>query len=133
MVWGRLIPFAFRNSSVKLEPLSMTSVSGIPKVANVDLIFSIVMDEVVEVVMCTSIHFECASIRMRYIFPRKGPAWSLTHGCLGHSQVCSIACGGSLLNFWHMLQFHTLASKSESILGHQRNWLLKLFILTIPI
>ena len=31
---------------------------------NVDLIFSIVTDEVVEVVICTSIHFECASTRI---------------------------------------------------------------------
>ena len=43
-VWR--IPFDFRNSLnsalVKLVPLSVTSVSGIPKVAKVDHIFSIV-------------------------------------------------------------------------------------------
>ena len=82
-VWYRAvrvwyIPFDFRNSPdltlVKLVPLSVTSVSGIPKVGNLKCIFSTVTDEVAEVVMCTSIHFECVSISMRYILPRKGPA-----------------------------------------------------------
>ena len=73
-----------------------------PKEAKVNLIFSIVTDEVAEAVMCTSIHFECALIRIRNILPKKEPAksaWILTHGCLGHSQGCNTACGGSFLNF----------------------------------
>ena len=51
-VWVWHIPFDFRSSSnstlVKLVPLSVTSVSGIPKLAKVDRIFSIVTDEIAE-------------------------------------------------------------------------------------
>ena len=51
------IPFDFRNSSNmalgKLVPLSVTCISRIPKVAQVDHIFSIVTDEVV---IYTSMH-----------------------------------------------------------------------------
>ena len=77
-VWVWHIPFDFRHSSnlamVKSISLSVTIVSGIPKVAKVGHIFSIVTEEVAEVVMCTSIHFECMSISMRYILSRKRPA-----------------------------------------------------------
>ena len=63
-----------QNSSlVKLVPLSVTSCSGSPNVAKVLIIFSIVTSDVDDFVMCTSIHLECASMRIRNICPKKGP------------------------------------------------------------
>ena len=45
--------------------------SGSPNVAKVLLI---VTSDVDDFVMCTSIHLECASMKIRNMFPKKGPA-----------------------------------------------------------
>jgi hypothetical protein len=51
--------------------------------------------DVVDGIISTSDHFECASTMIRNIRPRNGPAkskWILCQGVVGHSQ----GCGGTL-------------------------------------
>jgi hypothetical protein len=89
-----LIPFLFKNvrnsALVKAVPLSDTTVSGKPCVANTDLNTGI-FPELVEDTTCASIHFECESTNTKKIFPIKDPAWSmwiLDQGRVGHSHGC---------------------------------------------
>ena len=59
------MPYSISSSNselVKLVPLSVTMVSGRPKVAKVCLNLSMVTADVAEAVMCTSIHFKYTSI-----------------------------------------------------------------------
>ena len=75
MMWCTLL-FCMKcqNSSLeKLGPLSVTSCSGSPNVAEVFLIFSMVTNDVDDFVMCTSIHLECASMRIKNMCPKQGP------------------------------------------------------------
>ena len=48
-------------------PLSVTTLRGSPKVAKMICSFSIVLADVIEFIMCTSIHLEWASTNIRYI------------------------------------------------------------------
>ena len=100
-----LTPFLFKNvrnsALVKAVPLSDTTVSGNPCVANTDLRTERTFPELVEDTMCASIHFECASTNTKKIFPIKGPAWStwiLDQGRVGHSQGCKGVGAG---DFWY--------------------------------
>ena len=63
-----------KSSLVNLVPLSVTSCSGSPNVANVLLIFSMVASNVDDFVRCTSIHLECSSMKIRNMCPKKGHA-----------------------------------------------------------
>ena len=56
------------------EIRGITSCSDSPNVAKVLLILPMVTSDVDDLVMCTSIHIECASMRIRNMCPKKGPA-----------------------------------------------------------
>ena len=90
-----LMPFLFKNvrnsALVNAAPLSDTTVSGKPCIANTDLRTEMTLPELVEDTICASIYLECASTNTKKIFPIKGPAWSiwiLDQGRVGHSQGC---------------------------------------------
>ena len=62
-----------KSSLVNVLPLSVTSCSGSPNVAKTLLIFSLVTSDVDDFVMCTYIHLEYSSIKIRKMCPKKGP------------------------------------------------------------
>ena len=60
------------------------------------------------VVQNASIHFECESIKIKNIFPNRGPAksrCSLDHGRDGHFHRCNGAAGGLDWVDWHSPHF----------------------------
>ena len=79
MTW--LNPFCFvkvaNSPLVNAVPLSDTSISGRPCVANFARRTSIVVRDVVDETGTTSNHLECASTITRKSLPRNGPAWSM--------------------------------------------------------
>ena len=75
------------SSDVIREPLSPTSCSGHPCVANSFLSSSIVLAALVVVIAITSGHVEWLSTTTRNIVPKNGPAkstWIRCHGRAGH-------------------------------------------------
>ena len=72
---------------VKVGPLSVTIVSGKPKVANISQSSRIVWVVVILLIIFTFTHFEFASVAIRYMWPKNGPAkCTHFHGSSGHSQ-----------------------------------------------
>ena len=66
-------------------------------------------------------HIEWASIKIKYIFPSKGPAKSmrnLCQGLLGHNQGPNGDTGGALLTDIHTSQDLANFSMSWSMEGH---------------
>ena len=75
----------FSNSElIKYVPLSVIMVSGKPNLLNVVLSSCITTVDVAEAVSFASIHLECASISMRNIRRRNGPAKSKFNHAHGH-------------------------------------------------
>ena len=72
-----LMPFCFKkmfiSALVNAVPLSDTKISGNPNAENIDLRADMMLREVVYGTAYTSIHFECASMTIRNIFPWNGP------------------------------------------------------------
>ena len=119
-----LIPFTAQKlanlSLTNWGPLSVTKWTGKPVDANVISIFSMVASAEVLPMICTSIHFEWASINNRKSFPKNGPktsAWTLYQGLEGHSQGCKGTPAGSLWWTWQMWQPFASCSMSRSRFG----------------
>ena len=83
MVWGNanvsnaIVLDKFLKLStvlVKHDSLSLTNTSGKPRTEKIEVKCLIVAAEVADVTILASIHLECVSIRIMYIFPNKGPA-----------------------------------------------------------
>ena len=119
------IPFAEQNvlnsRDVKVGPLSDTIWSGSPCVLKISLSSIIVSEAVMVVIVLTSIHLECASITIKDILFKNGPAksiWMRFHGSSGQSQFCKGDFAGCFACWAHVEHSLTNFSMSASILGH---------------
>ena len=72
-----------KSSAVNWGPLSLTSCSGKPCVANSFISLSIVLVVLVVAIGTTSGHLECASTTIRNVVPKSGPAKSTWMCCQG--------------------------------------------------
>ena len=100
-----LMPFLLMNSLnsalVNDDPLSETTTSGSPWLANNILSLLRVASVDVDGTTEMSIHLEYESTVINSILSMNGPAWSIwirVHGFSGHSHSCIGAAGGNFLS-----------------------------------
>ena len=77
-----------------------------------------VFDAVMDCMRCTSIHFEWAFTRTKYMCPKNGPAKSrcnLCHGWGGHFHGCNGATAGDGQDSWQFLHCFTTSSTAAFI------------------
>ena len=101
-------------------PLSETIWLQRPLRAKTHLITLMVFSVVVDFIIKTSGHFECASIMTKNILFMNEPKKSIctrSHGEVGHSHGCKNAFAGSFCCFWQPLHCFTRFSMSLSIPG----------------
>ena len=123
------------SALVNTEPFTVTSISGIPWVANIVLSFWIVTEDVACFTGCTSIHLEWASTSIRNIWPSKGPAKSactLAQAGSGHFLGYNGAFAGDFRDSWRRALSLTPFSNMASIPGHQTLQQANPFTRTIP-
>ena len=96
-----IIPLFLQNvwnsSLVKVLPLSLIICFTTVR-EKISLNTSIVFEDVMEFITCTSGHFECASTAIKNICPINGPAKSIcirSQGAEGHFHGCDEALGGA--------------------------------------
>ena len=125
-----------RNSTlVKDGPVSERIFLGNLWFANAILSFSMVFAEVIDFIICTSIHLECESMITRNMWPRIGPEkskWTRLHGWVVHSHGWRGASGGTPRTSWQISHDWTNSSIALSIPGHHTYDLAKAFILLVP-
>ena len=133
------MPFFLRKDSnsslVRLGPLSETSTSGTPKVAKIPLKHWIVGVDSMDGKGCASIHLEWASMRIKNMWLRNGPAksiWTLLHGLVGQVHGWRGVTGREDCWAWHKWQFLTVCSISLSIPDHHTKVCAILFMRLAP-